>query len=63
MAKLVLGWALLANSGFVMLAARYSNQPPLLVGFGMLLLGVMLLDVDGPNKKETADGTTAVEEV
>ena len=63
MAKLVLGWALLANSGFVMLAARSSNQTPLLVGFGMLLLGVLLLAVDGPRKKETDDGTTAVEEV
>lgn len=63
MAKLILGWALLANSGFVMLAARSSNQPPLLVGFGMFTLGVMLLDVDGPKQKETDDGTTAVEEV
>lgn len=47
MAKLLIGWALLANSGFVMLAARSSNQTPLLVGFGMFTLGVMLLDVDG----------------
>lgn len=61
MAKLLVGWMLIANSGFVMLAARYSNQTPLLVGFGMLLLGVMLLDMDGPNKKETDDGT-AMEE-
>jgi hypothetical protein len=52
MAKLLCGWVLLSTSGFVMLGATYSNQTPLLVGSGMLLLGAVMLDTDGPRHKK-----------
>jgi hypothetical protein len=50
MFKLLSGWALLSTSVFVALCTTYTNQIPLLVGCGMLLLGCALLDTDG---KET----------
>ena len=44
MLKLLGGWALMALSPFVMLAATSSAQTPLLIGFGMTVVGIGLLE-------------------
>ena len=56
MLKLVLGWAMLAFSPFVMLAGLSShNQTPLMLGFGMVVAGAMWLsDPLGEKKKAAA---------
>jgi hypothetical protein len=56
MFKLLCGWVLLSTSVFVTLCTTYSNQIPLLAGFGMLLLGAMMLNTDGPRHKKKETG-------
>lgn len=46
MLKLLFGWVLLSCSPFIMLLATYENQAPLVAGFGLLLLGAWVMDVE-----------------